>query len=78
MRYQLDLTLRHAEGALIRVLGLIERRGFRPLALTGAVDDGNGAWKLQLTVEGERSEQTLLQQISKLYDCLAVEAVRLP
>jgi len=30
-------------------------------------------WKLQLTVEGERSEQTLLQQLGKLHDCLAVE-----
>jgi len=73
MRYQLDLTLRHAEGALIRVLGLAERRGFRPLAVNGAVEDGNGAWRLQLTVEGERSEQTLLQQLGKLHGCLAVD-----
>ena len=28
MRYQLDLTLRRAEGALVRVLGTTERRGF--------------------------------------------------
>jgi len=73
MRYQLDLTIRHAEGALIRVLGLAERRGFRPLAVTGAVDDGEGAWRLQVTVEGERSEHTLTQQLGKLHDCLAVE-----
>jgi len=78
MRYQLDLTVRHAEGALIRVLGLAERRGFRPLAVNGAVQDEQGAWKLQLTVEGERSEQTLLQQLGKLYDCLSVEVKACP
>jgi len=77
MRYRLDLTIRHAEGALIRVLGLTERRGFRPLAVTGAVDNGQGAWRLQLTVEGERSEHTLSQQLSKLHDCLAVEIAEL-
>ena len=31
MRYQLDLTLRRAEGALVRVLGTTERRGFQPV-----------------------------------------------
>ena len=36
MRYRLDLTLRQAEGALARVLGTAERRGFRPLAVEGA------------------------------------------
>ena len=35
MRYRLDLTLRHAEGALARVLGTAERRGFRPVAVEG-------------------------------------------
>ncbi len=30
MRYQLDLTLRQAEGALARVLGTAERRGKSP------------------------------------------------
>jgi len=73
MRYQLDLTLRHAEGALIRILGLIERRGFRLLAVSGAVADDEGAWRLQVTVAGERSEQALLEQLRKLHDCLAVE-----
>jgi len=72
MHYQLDLTLRHAEGALIRTLGLIERRGFRLLAVSGAVADGEGAWRLQVTVAGERSEHTLSQQLSKLHDCLAI------
>ena len=35
MRYQLDLTLRQAEGALARVLGTAERRGFQPVSVDG-------------------------------------------
>ena len=42
MRYRLDLTLRRAEGALARVLGTAERRGFQPLSVDGdAHDDGD-------------------------------------
>lgn len=74
MRYRLDLTLRQAEGALSRVLGTTERRGFRPVSVNGMAGDG-GHWQLQMTVEGNRAPDTLQQQLAKLYDCLAV-AVR--
>ena len=30
MRYRLDLVLKPAEGALTRVIGMAERRGFAP------------------------------------------------
>ena len=30
MRYRLDLVLKPAEGALVRVIGMTERRGFAP------------------------------------------------
>jgi len=73
MRYRLDLTLRHAEGALVRVLGATERRGFRPLAVDGEAGSDGGPWRLYLTVEGERSEQQLALQLAKMHDCLAVE-----
>ena len=39
MRYQLDLILRRAEGALVRVLGTAERRGFQPLSVDGEAHD---------------------------------------
>jgi acetolactate synthase II small subunit len=73
MRYQLDLTLRQAEGALARVLGAAERRGFRPLAVDGEAQADGDRWYLRLTVEGERDEANLQHQLEKLYDCLAVE-----
>ena len=35
MRYRLDLVLKPAEGALTRVIGMAERRGFTPQAISG-------------------------------------------
>lgn len=83
MRYRLDLTLRQAEGALARVLGTAERRGFRPVAVDGAIHaeghqpDGD-RWHLRMTVEGLHADrnhagQGLQQQLAKLHDCVAVE-----
>jgi acetolactate synthase II small subunit len=73
MRYKLDLTLRHVEGALARVLGATERRGFRPLSVDGEAQPDGDRWHLRITVEGERSDQQLAQQLTKLYDCLSVD-----
>jgi acetolactate synthase II small subunit len=72
MRYRLDLTLRQAEGALARVLGTTERRGFRPVAVEGEARPDGDRWHLQMTVEGERSADNLHEQLAKLYDCLDV------
>ena len=73
MRYQLDLILRQAEGALTRVLGTTERRGFRPLAVEGEAQHEGDRWHLQMTVEGDRTADNLHEQLSKLYDCLDVQ-----
>jgi acetolactate synthase II small subunit len=73
MRYRLDLTLRQSEGALTRVLGTAERRGFRPLAVEGEARPDGDRWHLQMTVEGERPAEGLHQQLAKLYDCLDVQ-----
>jgi len=73
MRYQLELTLRHAEGALARVIGTAERRGFRPVSVEGETQVDGDRWHLRLAVESERSPESLRSQLEKLYDCLAVE-----
>ena len=68
-----EVTLRQAEGALSLVLGAAERRGFRPLAVDGEAQADGDRWYLRLTVEGERDDANLQNQLSKLYDCLEVE-----
>ena len=73
MRYQLEVTLRRAEGALARVLGTAERRGFQPLSVDGEAHDDGDRWHLRMTVEGTREPEGLQQQLAKLYDCLAVD-----
>ena len=73
MRYQLDLTLRRAEGALARVLGTAERRGFQPVSVDGEAQPDGDRWHLRMTVEGDRADTALQSQLAKLYDCLAVE-----
>lgn len=73
MRYQLDLTLRRAEGALARVIGTAERRGFKPVSVDGETQTDGDRWHLRLAVESERPAESLQLQLEKLYDCLAVE-----
>ncbi|ODU41450.1 ACT domain-containing protein [uncultured Aquimonas sp.] len=78
MRFRLDLTLRPAEGALLRVLGTAERRGYTPLAIEGQRSNDGSAWNLALTLEGERAAEGLCRQMEKLYDCLKVEVAECP
>mgnify|MGYP003453463163 CR=1 FL=1 len=78
MRYRLDLVLRPAEGALLRVLGTAERRGFTPLAITGEQPPDGGDWKLQVTVHSKRAPELLQRQIEELHDCLSVEIAPCP
>jgi len=78
MRYQLDFTLRSAEGALARVLGATERRGFKPLSLDGEARPEGDQWRLRMTVEGERSDSSLQQQLAKMHDCLSVSVQPCP
>lgn len=77
-RYRLDLTLRRAEGALVRVLGTAERRGFSPVSVDGETHVDGDRWHLRVAVEGERSPDNLGAQLEKLHDCLAVEVTSCP
>ncbi len=77
MLYRLDLVLKPVEGALVRVIGMTERRGFAPRAINGGPDAVDGRWRLQLVVDGSRPAETLKRQLQKVYDCEAVEIVPL-
>jgi acetolactate synthase II small subunit len=73
MRYRLELVLTPAEGALTRVIGMAERRGFMPRAIEGTALTEDGRWRVRLEVDGERPHETLRLQMLKLYDCVSVE-----
>ena len=71
MQFRLDLQISAAEGALVRVLGMIERRGFTASSVQ-AQRSADGSWQLQVLVSGDRPGHTLALQLDKVYDCLSV------
>lgn len=72
MSCSLELALDRAEGALLRVLGTIERRGWDVLAVNAASDAQ--AYTVSLTLGGSRDPEILCRQLQRLVD---VQAVRL-
>jgi len=73
MSQRLHIELDHIEGALLRVLGTVERRGFALLELSAGKPDAE-SYALQLTLEGARDAEVLCRQLERLVD---VRAVRL-
>ena len=71
MQFRLDLQISAAEGAIIRVLGMIERRGFTASSIH-ADRGADGLWQVQVIVDGERPGPTLAHQLEKIYDCVSV------
>ncbi len=70
-KYALRMQITNIEGALIRALGLTERRGFKVLGVSFA--DHRGERKaLELTVESERDVNVLQRQLEKLHDVFEV------
>jgi acetolactate synthase II small subunit len=65
--FELTLTIAEAEGALLRVLGTIERRGFRLGALH--THSGDGAIHASLSVDSDgRAVEVLVRQLKRLID----------
>ncbi len=72
MRHLLHIQLRTAEGAVIRALGLIERRGFRIETVHAGEAQGDGQ-AMTVTVSGERPADLLQRQLERLHDVLWVD-----
>jgi acetolactate synthase II small subunit len=76
MDTSLKVSLRGAAGALVRVLGLVERRGFVPISLT-AISGGEGRGiDLYLTVRGDRPLEQLVRQVAKSWDVVGLEVLQ--
>ncbi len=72
MKHTLHIQLRAAEGAIIRALGLVERRGFRIEQVTVGEAGGDGH-PVRLVVRGDRPVALLKRQLERVYDIIWVE-----
>ena len=72
MRRTIELRLARAEGAIVRTLGLIERRGFSVTGIAMRSDAGSESLVLRLEVASDgRPFDVLLRQIQRLFDVRA-------
>jgi acetolactate synthase regulatory subunit len=74
MNINLNISMNNAEGALIRILGTIERRGHKLLGLRCRVPDpGDDIQELLVDVNcGERSPDVLMRQLDRLHDVISI------
>jgi len=69
MNRTIEVSLTLAEGAIVRTLGLIERRGFVVHAVETATEPQGGALVLRVEVGSRgRPFDVLLRQITRLFD----------
>lgn len=72
MKHSLQIQIHAREGAVLRTLGLVERRGFRIEGLNVAEAQGDGH-AMQLAVRSDRSIALLKRQLERLHDVIWVE-----
>lgn len=72
MNYTLHIQLSGVEGAVIRALGLIERRGFSLGKCSISEADGNGR-EMKVQVSSIRPGDLLKRQLERLHDVCHVE-----
>lgn len=72
MNHTLHIQLSSVEGAVIRALGLIERRGFSLNTCTVSEADGNGR-NMKVNVSSTRPGDLLKRQLERLHDVHHVE-----
>jgi len=72
MNHTLNITLSGSEGAVIRTLGLIERRGFS-LDRCSVGEIENNRRTMEVSVSSTRPGELLKRQLERLHDVYNVE-----
>ena len=72
MNYTLRIQLSSVEGAVVRALGLIERRGFSLIKCSVSEPDGTGR-TMEVSVTSTRPGDLLKRQLERLHDVYHVE-----
>jgi acetolactate synthase II small subunit len=67
MNKRLEITMAASEGALIRVLGTVERRGYSLNTLHVEKTQDHGM-QISMDVESDRDANILCRQLGRLYD----------
>lgn len=77
MSHTLNIQIADREGALVRLIGLVERRGYEICRMDKAAgESGFAEITMQITPRGgERRIDVLMRQIARLFD---VHAIRQP
>jgi acetolactate synthase II small subunit len=73
MNHSLKLQLHQVDGALVRVIGVTERRGWCTTGRLASTAPDEGALDLQLSVLGDRSIDLLVRQLARLHVVQSVE-----
>jgi acetolactate synthase regulatory subunit len=68
MIFSLRLRLRRDEGALLRLIGVVRRRGYEVLDLEAHTTQGGASMEVLLTLESERSAEVLERHVAKLVE----------
>ncbi len=70
----LHLRMKATEGALLRVIGTAERRGFRVAGISTSGDEHDPVLRVKLSLaEGPRALELLRSQLAKLYDVVGFD-----
>ncbi len=72
MNYKLRIQLSSVEGAVVRALGLMERRGYSLNKCSVGEADGSGR-NMEVSVTSSRSGDLLKRQLERLHDVYHVE-----
>lgn len=73
MSERLHLLLKRTEGALVRLLGTVQRRGFEVAAIHTYPHEDADIWRVELELaDGDRDISLLERQLEKLYDVVAL------
>ena len=67
MKRKIECEIAQTEGSLIRVLGVIERRGYKLLELS-VLPAGPDACQMSFCIESTRDVSVLVRQLERLYD----------
>ncbi|NDY95246.1 ACT domain-containing protein [Wenzhouxiangella limi] len=71
MSTQFEIRFDHSEGALLRCLGLIQRRGYSVTEMAMRAHPDGQVLSLSIDTNG-RSAETLVRQIQRLHDVRSV------